>query len=481
MKRAAITLALGVMLSLAQAQINIHMGTQSMRIRSGTTMRSAGTITMEQPANRIWLEGTLRLMNDAPNALTATQGGIVHEQTNMAGGVIWNMKQATPYTIPFVNGSAQSTPVMVQPAQASAGDRMVTVGTYATASNNTPYPPTVMHVDHDGVNASADMPDRYWRVTSAATMNAMLAFTHGAAEDAANGTDGMQAQWWNNGSQEWQGAGGQQTATRTVAVPHGLNAGQDLTWSLRRSPGVRLALKAFLGGPFNTSTQLMNDGLRSGGHIPLVEPYSGLGFTMLGGSGASIAPGVLATTGSNAIVDWVLVELRDAVNPAQVVATKPALIQRDGDVVDLDGVSALSIAAPADNYRVALRHRNHLGVMTAHAPALADAPVVIDLRQGATVLHGTGAQQVLVNAHVLWPGNVVHDAQVKFAGTNNDRDPILLRIGGTVPTNTVPGYWPEDINLDGVVKYVGTGNDRDVILLAIGGTVPTNSIIQQLP
>ena len=35
----------------------------------------------------------------------------------------------------------------------------------------------------------------------------------------------------------------------------------------------------------------------------------------------------------------------------------------------------------------------------------------------------------------------------------NDRDAILLRIGGSVATAIVTGYYPEDVNLDGEVKY----------------------------
>jgi len=39
----------------------------------------------------------------------------------------------------------------------------------------------------------------------------------------------------------------------------------------------------------------------------------------------------------------------------------------------------------------------------------------------------------------------------------------------------------EDANLDGQVKYTGASNDRDPILVNIGGTVPTNTRVQQLP
>ncbi len=63
----------------------------------------------------------------------------------------------------------------------------------------------------------------------------------------------------------------------------------------------------------------------------------------------------------------------------------------------------------------------------------------------------------------------------------DDRDPILTRNGGTVPTNTVSGYYTEDINLDGLVKYTGADNDRDPVLATIGGTVPTAVRVAQLP
>jgi hypothetical protein len=70
---------------------------------------------------------------------------------------------------------------------------------------------------------------------------------------------------------------------------------------------------------------------------------------------------------------------------------------------------------------------------------------------------------------------------LSYTGSGNDRDPILVRIGGIVPTNAVTGYHPEDINLDGSVRYTGSANDRDIILQNIGGVVPTNTRLEQLP
>jgi hypothetical protein len=45
----------------------------------------------------------------------------------------------------------------------------------------------------------------------------------------------------------------------------------------------------------------------------------------------------------------------------------------------------------------------------------------------------------------------------------------------------VAGYRQEDVNMDGMTKYTGLNNDRDPVLQNIGGTVPTNVLTEQLP
>jgi uncharacterized delta-60 repeat protein len=246
-------------------------------------------------------------------------------------------------------------------------------------------------------------------------------------------------------------------------------------------PVINVSAKAFLDGPYNSGTQTMGDALRSAGLVPLSEPYTGSGFDhFVGGGGESVAPAVLAATGPNAIVDWVVLELRSTI--FSEAATRSALIQRDGDVVDLDGVSPVSFFVPAGSYFVAIRHRNHLGVLTAAAIPLSSMPTTVDFTLATTPTHGTDARRPVGSVQVLWPGNANSDAEVKYTGPNNDRDLVLSAIGGTVPTNTLSGqYRLEDINMDGVVKYTGPDNDRDFILQAIGGTVPTAVRVAQVP
>lgn len=247
---------------------------------------------------------------------------------------------------------------------------------------------------------------------------------------------------------------------------------------------VSLRLKAYLEGPYNTGTAQMNAILRASGLVPTTEPYTGLGYTHAGGGGGETTNGtVLGVTGSNAVVDWVVVELRSSSNSTQVLATRSALIQADGDVVAAnDGTSALTFNASSGSYYIALRHRNHLGMMTAGTVALTSTATTLDLSNGSVPLYGgTNATKVVGTRNALFAGDVNRSNGLLYVGAGNDRDPILVRIGGTVATASVAGYFVEDVNLDGVVLYTGGGNDRDPILVNIGGTVPTSTRSAQLP
>lgn len=244
---------------------------------------------------------------------------------------------------------------------------------------------------------------------------------------------------------------------------------------------VSISPRVLLEGPYG-GAGLMNDGLRSGGLIPLAQPYTALGYSFVNGGGSeTTTAGALAVTGSNAIVDWVILELRNASTPSTIVTSRAALLQRDGDIVGTDGASTVVMNAPPGNYYVAIRHRNHLGIMTATAQALSGTPLSINFTLAGTATFGTAARKDVSGTQLMWAGNVDFNNRIAYVGDPNDRDPILSRIGGSVPTNTVNGYFVEDVDMNGSVRYTGDPNDRDPILVNIGGSVPTNVRMQQLP
>ena len=244
---------------------------------------------------------------------------------------------------------------------------------------------------------------------------------------------------------------------------------------------VTVSPKIWLDGPYSEVDGLMRDDLRLASRIPSTEPYTALGFSHVGGGGEQVANSVLSVTGPNAIVDWVYVELRGANLPHPVLATRCALVQRDGDVVAVDGLSPVMLQLTPGTYHVTVRHRNHLGIMTATPIAIGSAPSTVDFRSSAAPVWGTNARKGIGAAMCMWAGNARVDRTLSYTGQDNDRDPILMVIGGIIPTNSVTGYYLEDTNLSGEVKYTGAANDRDLILQNIGGTIPTNSLLEQLP
>lgn len=255
-----------------------------------------------------------------------------------------------------------------------------------------------------------------------------------------------------------------------------------ITISAPEPEQVELQISALLGG-VSTTGGLMDDHLREPGLLPMSEPFTDLGYSFVGEHGSmSVPPTVYGVEGPSAVVDWVLVELRDATDPATVLASTPALLSRNGSVMATDGVSPVSFQVPPAEYSVSLRHRNHLGVMTAAPLALSTTPTAIDFTNPSTPTYGTNAQRNVNGTMVLWPGDGNGNGVVRYTGTLNDRDPILQSIGGIIPTNSLQGvYDVRDINMDGMIRYTGTGNDRDIILQTIGGTVPTAVRVEQTP
>lgn len=123
---------------------------------------------------------------------------------------------------------------------------------------------------------------------------------------------------------------------------------------------VEVSVKVLLQGPYDHTNGTMQAML----HDLLLLPTSQAGYT--------IESGILTITGDDAIVDWVTLELRSNSDATSVLATRPALLQADGDVVDMDGSSAVGfVGVDVDSAYVVVKHRNHLGVMTA-------LPVVFD-------------------------------------------------------------------------------------------------------
>ncbi len=230
----------------------------------------------------------------------------------------------------------------------------------------------------------------------------------------------------------------------TVTNAGGCQASDTTHVSVRPVPAIRARLGAWLEGPFVDSVGLMRDDLRKKGLIPLTEPFSAIGYKFVTGGGETIDTTVLQVTGPNAIVDWVAVELRNANDSSQIMASKAFLIQRDGDIVDVDGSSAPAFPfISPDNYYITLRHRNHLGIMTDSPIALAATPgVPVDFRDPNTGTFGFLPRKIVNGMAFLYAGDANFDGEIQVLDLTGF---WFVQVGAT-------GYLESDWDLDGNVQ-----------------------------
>ena len=239
-------------------------------------------------------------------------------------------------------------------------------------------------------------------------------------------------------------------------------------------------IKLLLQGPYNGTT--MNDQIRNAGNLPVNTPYGSGKFTNSGRGGGEMATATaFDANGDDSVVDWVFVWLKDPVDPSQTLQTRSALVQKDGDVVDLDGVSPLKIPGDSAMYHLGVGHRNHLSVRTANALMLKETLAAShDFSTGAGQAYGTNPMAEQSGVYLLWGGNTNENTNVRSTGPPviNDYSTLLSFLGAS--TNVLFNqYASEDVNMDGTVRATGPPviNDYSKLLNILGS--PTNIIYEQ--
>ena len=292
---------------------------------------------------------------------------------------------------------------------------------------------------------------------------------------------------------------------------------------------IRVYLEGALNGNGNavgsTGRPLMRDNLRSSpftgsNYIPMKDPYKyqsafvdvrtkfihkGAGLLSKFDS-LSNANTVLSAQGENSIVDWVFVEFRSESDSTLVLVTRSGLLQRDGDIVDLDGISPLRVPGiGAGKYFVVVRHRNHMGVMSkkVHNSGLIDftSPQTEVFDYGNTLNNGYDYTGLAMKSNVvqgykaLWAGDFDGDKRLKFVNPNDDLNILFFDVliyPGNSNTNAnydfSYGYLQGDYNMDGKSKFDNPSDDKNLIFSQIllhplnsGILSNFNYIIEQVP
>jgi len=150
----------------------------------------------------------------------------------------------------------------------------------------------------------------------------------------------------------------------------------------------------------------------------------------------------------------VFLEIRDKNDATTVLQTRSALLQRDGDIVDIDGVSPISfLGVLADDYYVAIRHRNHLGIRSAGLINLSEVATAYDYTSGLTQAYDNSA--ISTNDAMVDLGNGIYGlfrADINHENKVNVVDFILAKSNSS--PNQINVYNGADVNMDGNVNVV---------------------------
>ena len=192
--------------------------------------------------------------------------------------------------------------------------------------------------------------------------------------------------------------------------------------------------KVWLQGPYDTNTHEMTTALNFAGIIPLTSPYAD-------------DPRRVSAIPSNA-TDWVLLQLQSSTNSTPFVS-KSVFLGQEGTLLSDSGAAELMLEASTGSYYVAIKHRNHLAVMSAEPVAFTNQMVSYDFTRNVDHFYGgtNGAVRLESNAWGMIAGDADGDGEILNV------DALLY----DTQTNST-GYKRADFNLDGVVSH----DDHDI-------------------
>ncbi|MCD4697172.1 MAG: hypothetical protein K8S16_13125, partial [Bacteroidales bacterium] len=174
---------------------------------------------------------------------------------------------------------------------------------------------------------------------------------------------------------------------------------------------------------------------------------------------------------NNDVVDWVLIEIRDAADApsatgAAMVAQQAGFILEDGSITSLDGSGGLQFGLLVNqNLFAVVWHRNHIGIMSGN-PLMQNGNVFsCDFTDSENTVYGgsLGHKEI---ASGIW-GMVGGDGNADGQVNNTDKNDVWIPQSGT------SGYKAADFDMNGDV------NNQDKIEIWIinsgsGGQVPDN-------
>ena len=212
-----------------------------------------------------------------------------------------------------------------------------------------------------------------------------------------------------------------------------------------RADNTKFDLKALLEGPYD-GIQMETD-LNQSGFLPLAQPFNVSPWNYPGTEVVDSIP-------NGDVVDWILLEFRDAPNAASatsgsIISQQAAFLLNDGKIVGLDGdgtdaLQCVYTGTITNNLFVAIYHQNHIGVMSANPITKTHGIYYYDFTDGANKAYSNSGNSQIEIAPNVWG----------LYGGDGNRDGLINIFDKQIiwdPNAGTKGYEKSDYNLDGQV------------------------------
>jgi uncharacterized protein (TIGR02145 family) len=222
-----------------------------------------------------------------------------------------------------------------------------------------------------------------------------------------------------------------------------------------QAEGLILDLSLALEGPYSPGENtLMHTALRDNGFIPVTQPFNpnlpfhGNPIPQWYYNGTESVESMPAD-----VVDWVLLEIRDASAGALAysntrVARQAALLLNTGQVVGTNGLPPVFDVEIEFGLFVVVYHRNHLAVMSSQPLQAGNGVYSWDFTQDAAMAFGNGQKHLGNGLYGLMGGDGDGNGQIQNQDKNNVWNPQAGQ----------SGYLAGDFDLNGQVQNQDKNN-----------------------
>ncbi len=190
----------------------------------------------------------------------------------------------------------------------------------------------------------------------------------------------------------------------------------------------------FLEGPYESGSMQSSSFLQS--ILPYYQPYGTQPWGYFGADNLGNFPSHLI----DQIVDWVLLEIRDAADQDQLIARRAALLLSDGRILNTNGSPDVHFGTHMSGaYYLVIRHRNHLDIMSKETLAM-PSDQLYDFRSNGTSAQSGSLKVASDGKRIMRAGDFDGNGVINFVDFNRYMN----------SSSMIMEYKGMDANLDGL-------------------------------